>query len=726
MVRSFGLMGQPRPALHDEIAALACDLSGASTALITLVESERNWFAGAANFPDADQCRWASFCTHVVAQPAEPLWIEDAKLDFRFSNNRYVVGEPHIRFYAGVPVVVNRYPVGALCVFDGNPREYDPTLIARLARLAKVVAEALGQRHHAQALKQSLVASADALIEFNEQGVLTSWSKGAERLFGHVKSDVLGRNVTIIIPPHIVDGYTKEFQYWRKRGSARVARRIEICALRKDGSHVEIELWMSVAHDNGVPYVHSNIRDISERKSQEAALTLAKSQAEEASIAKSAFLANMSHEIRTPLNGVIGCADLLAKTVQSEHQAELTSIIQSSSEQLRSLIGDILDLARIESGSLNLVDASLSLVDIINDVKNLSTLAAQEKGLSLFSDVCAQACTPVMGDGPHLKQVLTNLVSNAVKFTHSGSVSVRVTRAETLYRFEVTDTGIGFNDEQRAVIFERFRQADASITRKFGGTGLGLAISRQLVVAMGGELDCRSQPDEGSTFWFTLPLREAEVAASQPDDSTESGSGIGRVLVVDDNTTNRRVAELLLQTIGAEVICVEDGDQAVDAFMHQRFDVILMDMMMPVMDGIAATQAIRRIEKINDLARTPVVMLTANNLPEHVTASLDAGADIHLAKPVSAAALFQALGRLGSDGDAQQQGEEIAAMAAASGEPRALTNKLRNCTDSDVGSVHPVPERRRVAPDRHEVPAAVHVGNDEVTLQRPRRGSRRR
>ncbi len=663
MVQSFGLVGQPRDSLHDEVAALARDLAGVETALVSLVSSERNWFAGVANFPDPDQCRWTSFCTHVVADSDRPMWVEDAKLDFRFVNNCYVVAEPHLRFYAGIPILVNGYAVGSLCVFGGTPRPHDPVLVARLVGLAKIVGADLATRHQVQTLRHSLADSADALIDCDDDGLITEWSTGAERLFGFSEAEALGREVGIICPPDRIDAHNQGFDHWHKSGNARLRRRIELTAQHKDGSPVDIELWMSVTQINGVRHIHSNIRDISTRKRQAAELLAAKLEADAANMAKSTFLANMSHELRTPLNGVVAVADLMSKTGLTPHQTELNKIIQASSDQLRRLIGDILDLARIESGEIEFADSPISLHAVVSDVENLSTVMAQEKGLSLMTDVAKDLSGLVMGDSLRLKQVLTNLVSNAVKFTEKGSVTLRLTQSDSGYRFEVVDTGIGFAEDQRAKIFERFQQADGSITRRFGGTGLGLAISRQLVAAMGGELECHGQPGKGAVFWFTLPLRAAVQPTLTSETAEECGLGMGRALVVDDNATNRRVVELLLNSIGADVVSVEDGEQAVAAFIDARFDVILMDMMMPVMDGIAATQAIRRIEASQQLVRTPILMLTANSLPDHIAASLDAGADAHLAKPISATGLFETLSSLCERGD-QAASAEATRMAS--------------------------------------------------------------
>lgn len=643
MVHSFGLVNEPRTSQHDEIATLAGELARTPWALVTLVGADTNWFSGVLNYPHSAGCRWASFCTHVIANPDVVLWVADAREDFRFARNPHVVDEPGIRFYAGAPVVVNGLAIGAVCVFDTEPRDFDNALSTSLTRLGSIVAEDLAARHLAEARHAALIASADALIECDDHGIIIDWTAGAEQLFGFSAAEAVGANIDIIVPPDRRADHRRGLEQWRIRGGARVGRRIELVACRKDGSLLDIELWMSVAHQHGVPHIHANIRDISERAAQAAALRLATEEAQAANEAKSVFLANMSHELRTPLNGVIAVADLLAKTEQSDYQRELTSLIRGSSDQLAHLIGDILDLARIESGELDLADAPMSLSEIVETVLGLSDLAAQAKGLILRAEIAADVTDQVMGDPLRLKQVLTNLIANAVKFTDRGAVSLHVTRDDGEYRFEVRDTGLGFDDAQREVIFGRFQQADGTITRRFGGTGLGLSIARELVVAMGGELDGRGVPGKGATFWFSLPLRNAKPGDGIANAVEASGPGLRRVLVVDDNATNRRVAELILQTIGVVVDCVEDGDQAVEAFLAERYDVILMDMMMPVMDGIEATRAIRALESKQALPRTPIIMLTANTLPQHVEACLEAGADLHLSKPVSAPGLFEAL-----------------------------------------------------------------------------------
>jgi signal transduction histidine kinase/ActR/RegA family two-component response regulator len=396
------------------------------------------------------------------------------------------------------------------------------------------------------------------------------------------------------------------------------------------------------------------VSDITEMKRDAEALAEARDAAEDANRAKSQFLANMSHEIRTPLNGVIGLSQVLARTDLDEEQRRMLELIQSSSRTLQTLLSDILDLARVESGRLTLTNEAFDMAEAVREAGWLYADAARDKGLQFFVDVAPEAEIWVRGDVVRLKQVLTNLVSNAVKFTAEGLVSLTVERAapmngRTTLRFTIQDTGIGFDEETRARLFTRFEQADGAITRRFGGSGLGLAICRQLTELMGGALDCESEPGGGSAFILTLPVEmvDAPHMAVAPKDATDLSEGRRlRVLSADDHPVNRRVVELMMESAGVELVSVADGLEAVAAYRDGGFDLVLMDMQMPAMDGLTATREIRLHEAAMGAPRTPVVMLTANALAEHVEAARAAGADRHLAKPFSAEDLLKILSDL--------------------------------------------------------------------------------
>jgi PAS domain S-box-containing protein len=392
------------------------------------------------------------------------------------------------------------------------------------------------------------------------------------------------------------------------------------------------------------------IEDVTALREALEALEQSAAEAKAASRAKSEFLANMSHEIRTPLNGVMGVAGALARTNLEPRQQEMVSIIETSAKTLETLLSDILDLARIEAGKMELKIEPFDLLVSVKACGALFDAAAQAKGLDLEINIQPNALGRYLGDAARLRQVLCNLLGNAVKFTSSGRVrlSVETKRYETssTLTFVVSDTGIGFDAETKARLFSRFEQADGSIRREFGGSGLGLAISRSLAEAMGGRLDCEAEPGKGACFTFSLHLERCEGGAdiwdraAEEEPEVESYAGL-RVLVAEDHPTNRRVVELILGSAGVDLTLVENGLEALQAFQQTEFDLILMDMQMPVMDGLTAIEEIRAIELAERRRPTPIHVLTANAMPEHVVASHQAGADGHLSKPILADALLE-------------------------------------------------------------------------------------
>ncbi len=374
-------------------------------------------------------------------------------------------------------------------------------------------------------------------------------------------------------------------------------------------------------------------------------LRTARRRAEAASRSKSEFLANMSHEIRTPLNGIVAMADTLSRARLEPREHEMAEVIRTSGITLERLLSDILDTARIESGQVTIEPTPFHLGEAVRGIAALWQPPADKKGVALTIDIDPALDGMVQGDPVRIRQVLTNLVSNALKFTAAGSVRLTAARTDGgLVRFTVVDTGVGFDDGQKDRIFGRFQQADGSITRRFGGTGLGLAISRDLAELMGGTLDCHSSPGHGATFHFDVPLPRAEVMTSDADAAEIGVVGMAmRILLADDHPANRKVIEIMLSETEAELVMVENGQEALDAFAAGAFDLVLMDMQMPVMDGLTATAAIRALETERGGRRTPLLMLTANALADHVTAGHEAGADGHLAKPITMTSLFGAI-----------------------------------------------------------------------------------
>jgi len=426
------------------------------------------------------------------------------------------------------------------------------------------------------------------------------------------------------------------------------------------------------------------VRDITERKLGELAVEQARNEAENANRAKSEFLANMSHEIRTPLNGVLGVASALARTALSDDQRQMVQIIEHSGQVLQSLLSDVLDLARIESGKLELRPESFDLAGALREVAGLFESGAEAKGLKLRLDIDPKLEGGFKADPVRIRQVASNLLSNAVKFTAHGEVALTATVVAeaddmAVLRISVSDTGIGFDEATRQRLFERFEQADGSITRQFGGTGLGLSICRSLATMMGGRLWADSATGEGSTFTLELELQRDHAApageaartfpaasaneAGAPDPDAAPSRPV-RVLLAEDHPTNRRVVELILDGAGVDLTSVENGALAVEMFGLYDYDLILMDMQMPVMDGLNATRSIRATERVEERAPTPIFALTANAMPEHVEQTRAAGADGHLTKPLSAEALLDIIAHI-REGQLDAAGEAGDAEIAA-------------------------------------------------------------
>ena len=368
-------------------------------------------------------------------------------------------------------------------------------------------------------------------------------------------------------------------------------------------------------------------------------------QLERANTEKSRFLANMSHELRTPLNGVIAISETLAGQQTTQKGRELAELIASSGRLLERVLTDILDFSKIEAGEITLAGDDFTMERLVGGIAELHSASARNKGLTFRWSVAPEAQGRFLGDTVRITQVLSNLLSNAVKFTETGEIVLEVTAQGEEIRFRVADTGIGFDEETGARLFRRFEQADASIRRRFGGTGLGLAISRSLIELMGGRIVVQSTPGRGSTFSVYLALErlDGDAKADAPDARQPLDIAGRRVLVAEDHPTNQKVVELILESVGVAPIIVENGQLALDLLKAERFDVVMLDMQMPELDGLTATGLLREYEREAGLPRTPVIMLTANALDEHIRSSQEAGADLHLSKPIHAQALIESI-----------------------------------------------------------------------------------
>jgi PAS domain S-box-containing protein len=563
----------------------------------------------------------------------------------------------------GVPVIVGGERVGMIAIYHD------------LSELKRTEQALLEQKQYLEAVVQnSPVAIVTTDLRFDEASPnpapnVVSWNPAAEKLFGYTAEEAIGRNLDDLVAN--LDEIRDEARNYNKHSASGELLRAIARRTRKDGSLVDVEvlaLPVKVGQEQqGVIVIYYDITE----------LVLARQSAEAANEAKSAFLATMSHEIRTPMNAVIGMSGLILDTELTEEQREFAEIIRNSGDSLLTIINDILDFSKIEAGKMDLESQPFDLRECVESALDLVAPRAAEKGLELAYQLDENVPRGVLGDVTRLRQILINLLGNAVKFTERGEVVLNVVTKRRAWahdlHFSIRDTGLGISNEAIGRLFQSFSQADASTARKHGGTGLGLAISRRLTELMGGKMWAESEPGVGSTFHFTVVTQAAELPqVARPELAAEQPKLVGkRVLIVDDNETNRRI--LVVQTKSWGMTPLETGSPrlALDWIRRgESFDLAILDMHMPEMDGLALAKEIRQLRASVEL---PMVLFTSLGRREADLRGVDFAAQ--LTKPIKPSQLFDAL---------------IAVFAGAEEPAAAGDGRAKTKMDPEMGKRHPL------------------------------------
>ena len=600
--------------------------------------------------------REETFCQYAIMD-TKMLEVSNALEHDIFKNHPHVTGDFHIRFYAGVPLTTpDGFNVGTLCVVDTEPKTITDEQRMVLSTLAKHVIVQLELRiknsdlksevdrfalKELEAVSQELESYKMALdqtsgvVVFDKNGIISFVNDNTETISKYQKSELIGNHIR-----QINTAYTSESVFdnlWKTINTGKIWHN-EIKNKAKDGSFYWTDtLIVPILDKTDQPLKYVEIKtDISDRKQVEQELIKAKEVAEKAVFTKDSFLANMSHEIRTPLNAIIGFTDLLEETTLTAEQKEFIKNVHTAGDNLLVIINDILDLSKIESGKLVIESVPFNLKETLIHLYDLLKVKADEKKLKFNLTIAPDVPEYVMGDKGRVNQILLNLTGNAIKFTEKGEVIISVkkigeTAEKHSIKFSVKDTGIGIQNEKIETIFERFTQAEDSTTRKFGGTGLGLSIVKQLVELLHGEINVESKLGEGSEFNFTLDFLKDSYSSPQAINKPENSHNIKElsVLLCEDNPLNQHLAKNIIRNFGFSIDVAENGKEGIDLLINNKYDIILMDLQMPVMDGYQTTTYIRNELKSN----IPIIAITAHCLIGEEQKCLDLGMNAYMSKP---------------------------------------------------------------------------------------------
>jgi PAS domain S-box-containing protein len=611
----------------DHLTALAADVFGASIALISLVDGERHSFVSAHGLALKSVPAEVSFCEHTL-RAGRMMIISDATADPRFAENPFVTGAPNVRFYAGAPLHYEGALIGTFCIIDVKTRDdFDAVQAGRLQKLADSVSDMLTLRKSGLAKKTVIrkLQETQRKLELMEEVAGVGywhinartgecfWSRGVYAIHG-LRRDSFQPQIDTAIQLFHPDDRAEVERCVREAMTTGGDFTFEERLMRADGEEriVYSKGGVETGEDGAPEFIFGILQDVTEQAHLEDTLRAARDNAEAHQLAKSDFLSNMSHEIRTPLTTILGYATLLNGVSEMPLDARhYIGRINKASEALLSLITDILDFSKLEAGQVRLNPQPTDLRGLASDIVDQFAVLGQTRNIEIRCDYDPQTPDWLMLDEVRIRQVLYNLVGNACKFTPNGTVTVVVVVDRTgRLRVEVRDNGPGIPLDQQPALFTRFNQIDNSINRKYGGSGLGLSICSEIVRLMQGEIGVESVPGEGACFWFEMPVTIATAPLPvMANDLKPVFLEDRKVLIVDDHPINRELIRLLMTDSGLEIHEACDGEEALEICERIKFDLIFMDIQMPVLDGIAATRCLREQGGIN--SETAIVALSA-------------------------------------------------------------------------------------------------------------------
>ena len=509
-------------------------------------------------------------------------------------------------------------------------------------------------------LNSIFISVPEAIVVADAQGRIVQCNLATAEIFGFMQAELEGKNLSVLMQPqerHAHDGYLEAYEKTGRKNLMNQPR--VVTGMRKDGTLFPVRVTVKETRVDEAHFYIGVMQDFTAIQNAQDLLVEAKNKAEQANRMRGEFLANMSHEIRTPMNGILGMTEMAMTTDETQVQKEYLSLARDSASHLLHIINQILDFSKIEAGALELELLAVSPAQLVRHTARSLEQLAQAKGIDLSVENDSMLPDLVWIDPVRMRQVLTNLIGNAIKFTEDGKIAITSKaypcEQENTVRLEiaVADTGIGFDAARTDALFSPFTQADGSITRSYGGTGLGLAITRSLMQLMGGDISATSEQGQGACFTITFPakcvaLASAQAGTSVPvlgDSDPQLAMQSLSVLLVEDHDINRKLAQIMLQRMGHTFVLANDGQQALDCLEKQRFDVVLLDVMMPVMDGLTALQIWRERESERQLTRTPILMVTAHAMTGDRERFIASGADGYVSKPMSEASLRKEINR---------------------------------------------------------------------------------